>query len=231
MANRHKEKASKPKNIKTIDKESTKTELSKKHPKIGIAIGIIAFLFTIGTFNLIGTSTSNKGIGSFACFLGVVAAVFELPVFLDSRKTRENYQKSVIAMVLISIAILGSLIAIIANGVVVNNKKQVVVEKCKTSLENLDYNDECHYKLESEDEGYYDGDDFIKKCQEKGGEIIKNAYYKNVHYSYKCITKEEVEKKTDSKKTEEEEVSKKKMNVKQMVVNGNMIILVNLKKN
>ena len=209
MANHPKENQANQKNIKTLDKKSSKVELNennKKHTKAGIIIGVIALFFTVVTLNGIGSS--NSGVGSFACFLGVVAAVFELPVFLDSRKTRENYQKSIIAMVLISIAILGSLIAIIADGVVVNNKKQVIVEKCKTSLENLEYDDECHYKLKREDEGYYDGNDFIKKCQEKGGEIIKSAYYKNAHNSYKC--KEEVEKNADSKKREEVEVSKPK---------------------
>ena len=206
MTSRH---VKKKVNQRDVNNKTISTELNKKHPKVGVIIGIIALFFTFMALDTIGNSTTN-GNGLFACFLGVVAVVFELPVFLENKKTKNNYQKSIITMILIFTAILGSLIAIIANGVIVKNEKQALIEKCKTSLDNLDYNYDCSYKLKDEDEGHYDSDDFIKKCNEKGGEIIKNAYYKNIYYAYRCKTKEEVEKDTDTKKKEEEEVSRRK---------------------
>lgn len=206
MTSRH---VKKKVNQRDINNKTISTELNKKYPKVGVIIGIIALFFTFDALVTIGDGATS-GVGSFACFLGIVAVVFELPVFLESKKTKNNYQKSIITMVLISTAILGSLIAIITDGVIVKNKKQALIEKCKTSLDNLDYNYDCSYKLKNEDEGHYDSDDFIKKCNEKGGEIIKNAYHKNIYYAYRCKTKEEVEKDTDTKKKEEEEVSRRK---------------------
>lgn len=84
--------------------------------KGGIIAGGIGVFFTLGAIGNIGTGYTF-GVSIFAIIVGAIAAAFSVPVFLKEKKNPAK--KTIVALALAGVTVLGSLVAMIADPIAV----------------------------------------------------------------------------------------------------------------